>query len=162
MEIVEVQTEEQLEAVRALNVEYYHFILEQYGVDMGYDYFRAEVEALPGPYAPPTGRLLLAREDGADGTEAMGCAGLRQISGKRCELKRLYVRANYRGRGVGRALVEALVDAAREMGYHRVQVHTAKFLTEALGLYRDLGFEVLPSPEGEDDPEMFMALEIGW
>ncbi|MFP4345177.1 MAG: hypothetical protein ACLFU8_10825, partial [Anaerolineales bacterium] len=79
MEIVQVETAEQLQAVRELYLEYYHFILQTYGVDMGHDYFQAEMAALPGAYAPPNGRLLLAQEEG----EAAGCAGLRRVTQER-------------------------------------------------------------------------------
>jgi len=156
MEIVQVETEEQLQAVRELYLEYYHFILQSYAVDMGYDYFQTEMAALPGDYAPPTGRLLLAQEEG----EAAGSAGLRRVTGERAELKRLYVRPEYRGRGVGRALVKALIDGAREMGYRWVQVHTAEFLTEALQLYRDLGFREISPRTDEEAAELFLELPL--
>ncbi len=157
MEIECVETPSQLEAVRALWMEYYHFILERYGVDMGHDYFQAEMAALPGPYAPPTGHLVLARVGG----RVAGCAGLRQVTPETGELKRLYVRPGSRGQGAGRALVTALIHAAREMGYTRLRVHTAPFLTEALGLYGALGFETVEGagPGGTGEMVMVLALD---
>ena len=156
MEIVQVGTAEQLQAVRELYLEYYHFILQTYGVDMGYDYFQSETAALPGAYAPPAGRLLLAQEEG----EAAGCAGLRRVTEERAELKRLYVRPGFRGQGVGRSLVTALIDGAREMGYRWVQVHTAEFLTEALQLYRGLGFREIPPTSSDEAVELFLELPL--
>jgi GNAT superfamily N-acetyltransferase len=154
MEIVCVQTAEHLHAVRELYLEYYYFIRQHYGVDMGYEYFQAEMAALPGAYAPPAGRLLLAQ----DGVTAMACAGLRQITTARGELKRLYVRSAYRRQGVGRALVATLISAAREIGYRQLRVHTAEFLTAALGLYRELGFRETPSSA---PAEVLMELLLG-
>jgi carbonic anhydrase len=154
VEIVRVETEKQLDAVRELWLAYYHLILERYGVDMGYDYFRAEMAALPGLYAPPAGRLFLAQDD----ETPAGCVGLRRVTAKKGELKRLYVGSGYRGRGLGRALVRAALEAAREIGYQLVQVHTAPFLTEAVGLYRALGFQEVPTEE--EEAERFMELAL--
>ncbi len=156
MNIVQVKTAEQLQAICELYLEYYHFILQTYGVDMGHDYFQAEMAALPGAYAPPTGHLLLAQEEG----EAAGSAGLRRVTEERAELKRLYVRPEFRGRGVGRALVMALIDAARERGYRWIQVHTAEFLTEALQLYHDLGFKEIPPARNDEAVELFLELPL--
>jgi GNAT superfamily N-acetyltransferase len=156
VEVFPVRTEEDLEAVRGLWLAYYHFILDEYGIDMGREYFQAEMAALPGPYAPPEGHLFLARDEDA----AAGSLALKRVTDEKGELKRLYVRPEYRGRGVGRALVTAALDAARRIGYRRIQVHTAPFLTEAVALYQGFGFREVAAEGEEEAPEMFMELEL--
>jgi putative acetyltransferase len=107
--------------------------------------FDSEIAALPGSYAPPDGRLLLAldvREQ--DPGEAAGCAALRRFDKDTCEMKRLYVRPNLRGHGAGRMLVEELIAEARLIGYERMVLDTLPGMTEAHGLYRNLGFREIP------------------
>ena len=122
--------------------------------------FDAELADLPGPYAPPRGRLLLARLDG----QAVGCVALKDLGGGRCEMKRMFVRVDAQGRGVGRALATAIVGEARAAGYRRMQLDTSIRQAEAQALYRSLGFgpsepdETLPQPLR--DWLVFMALDL--
>jgi GNAT superfamily N-acetyltransferase len=95
-----------------------------------------ELAELPGAYAPPAGRLLLARAD----AEPVGCIALRPFGAHSAELKRLYVRPAGRGTGAGRRLAEAAVAAARELGYARVLLDTTPGMDAAQALYRSLGF----------------------
>lgn len=111
------------------------------GVDLSLQGFEAELAALPGQYGPPRGELLLARSPGG---AALGCIALRPLTGEACEIKRLYVRAEARGNGLGKALVGAIVEAARALGYGKVKLDTLPTMTAAIGLYRSLGFEVIP------------------
>jgi putative acetyltransferase len=103
--------------------------------------FDDEVAHLPGAYAPPRGRLLVARSDGS----AAGCVGLRPLDGDIAELKRLYVREPFRGRGLARALVAAVIAAAREEGYRRLRLDTHESMAAARALYGSFGFREIPA-----------------
>ena len=119
--------------IRALLREY----ADGLGVDLCFQGFEAELAGLPGDYAEPAGTLLLAR----DAASIAGCGALRRIDPLRCEMKRLYVRASHRGRGLGEQLALALIEAARSKGYRRMCLDTLPSMVEAHGLYRRLGFE---------------------
>lgn len=131
------------EAIKALFVEY----AESLGFSLGYQGFEAELAELPGRYAPPTGALLLARADGAPA----GTVALRQLTPESCEMKRLYVRPDYRGLrtgqglSIGRALALAIVAEARALGYQRLRLDTiAGKMDAAMRLYRSMGFVEIP------------------
>jgi putative acetyltransferase len=106
------------------------------GVDLCFQGFAQELRELPGAYAPPRGRLLLAHH----GDALAGCVALRDAGERRCEMKRLFVRPGARALGIGRALVERVVHEARELGYAEMVLDTLPAMSAAQRLYEELGF----------------------
>ena len=118
-------------------------------ISLDYQDFGSELSQLPGKYSPPGGRLLLARNDGL----AAGCIALRRHSASDAEIKRLYVRPQFRGSGLGRKLVLAILEVARNSGYAAVKLDTLRSMDDAARLYRALGFSEIvayyePTPPG--------------
>lgn len=117
--------------------------------------FEQEMASLPGKYAPPEGVIYLARVDGA----AQGCVALRRIDPMPgdpepvCEMKRMYVRPEARGLGVGRKLCEHLIDFARSAGYGMMKLDSEPDFTAAMGLYRAMGFRDIPRYNDDPHPQ---------
>ena len=133
MKFVQAQSPEEIEIARMLFREYAAGLK----IDLCFQNFDQEVDGLPGNYAPPLGRLLLAIE----GEQIAGCIALRPFGDDDCEMKRLYVRPEFRGQGLGKKLVTILIDAARQKGYERMLLDTLPGkMEEAIALYRSLGF----------------------
>jgi len=123
----------QIAQARELFLEY----AKSLGFSLCFQSFDQELARLPGEYAPPAGRLLVAESDG----ELVGCVALRPHTPGVCELKRLYVRPAYRGRGLGRRLLEMLLAEAVAAGYREAVFDTLESMKEALALYRTFAFE---------------------
>jgi putative acetyltransferase len=121
--------------------------LESLGEDLGYQGIEDELAGLPGKYAAPRGALFIASlgsprdADAHAAAESAGCIALRPLEGDACEMKRLFVRPEYRGYGIGRALAQRAIGAARDLGYRRMRLDTLERLEDAVRLYEALGFE---------------------
>lgn len=152
--ISDAQIPEDIPEIRALFREY----LDGLGLDLGFQDIEAEMASLPGYYAPPRGALLILRDD----ARAVGVIAMRPLSADEVEMKRLYIRDEAKGRGHGRALVEALIARARAAGYRRMRLDTQRDFVAACTLYRSFGFT--ETPRYNDNPlpgAMFMALDLG-
>ncbi|HEX5078756.1 MAG TPA: GNAT family N-acetyltransferase [Geminicoccaceae bacterium] len=135
--LVDASTPDDLAAARRLFRAYAEWI----AVDLGFQDFERELATLPGAYAPPQGRLLLARIAG----EAAGCVAMRRLEPGVCEMKRLWVEPGFAGFGLGRELAEAIIQAAREAGYRRMRLDTMPArMPAAQHLYTALGFVEIP------------------
>lgn len=152
MDIVEVAAPgPDLAAVRDLFLEYAGSL----NFSLCFQDFETELEGLPGAYAPPRGSLLLARA----GSGAAGCVGVRPHDAGRCEMKRLYVRGQYRGSGLGRRLAERAIAFARTAGYRSMLLDTLPQMQQAVRLYRELGF-VRCAPYYDNTPIGSSCLEL--
>ena len=135
--ITPVRTAADLEAIGRLFEAY----ASSLPVDLSFQGFAAEQATLPGRYAAPAGELLLARDTRG---EPLGCVALRPIEPDGCcEMKRLYVLPRGRGRGLGKALVGAIVGEAMRIGYREMRLDTLPAMVEAIGLYKAAGFGVI-------------------
>jgi putative acetyltransferase len=132
VQISQVSNTDDVAIVRSLMREYQQAL----GVDLCFQNFETELARLPGAYAPPTGRLLLATHEGVP----VGCVALQGIGRERCEMKRLYIRPIARGLGIGRALVQRILDDARSMNYLDVVLDTLPSMTDAQHMYERFGF----------------------
>ena len=160
MEIRQVVTSKELTQVSQLFCQYFNWLADEHGINIGYQGVKAELANLPGNYAAPKGRLLLLY----DGEEAAGCGAFRPIDEKVCELKRMYVKPEFRGKGLGKAIAVRLLEEAHISGYKIARLDTATFLIEALALYLSLGFEMIGPyyqvPEGVRKLTIFMEKRL--
>ena len=142
-----------IETVRGLFREYQR----ELGIDLCFQGFDSELANLPGDYAQPAGRLLIARE----GEVVAGCVALRRLTPRICEMKRLFLRRPFRRHGNGRRLAEAIIREAREAGYRSMRLDTLPSMSAAIPLYRSLGFvEIAPYRDNPVDGALYLEKNL--
>ena len=153
-EIIQAQTVTELGAVRDLFVEY----AQSLGFSLCFQGFDKELAHLPGDYSPPRGRLQLALVDG----QPAGCVGLHAFSGDIAEIKRLYVRPEFRGHRLGRQLADKVIAEAKKIGYTRLRLDTIEEkMRTAVAMYRAMGFrEIPPYRENPIPSALYMELDL--
>ena len=155
-----VENKAELEQIIRLFREYFAWVDTTLGVDMTYQEVEQELKTLPGAYLAPEGCLLLAQVDG----QAAGCVALRPRELGVCELKRMYVRPVYQGRGLGRALCERVIQEGKDRGYALMHLDTEKTLSAAQYVYRACGIQdappYYPVPPGIFERTIFMELPL--
>ncbi len=152
--IIQAETAEQIEAVRLLFREYEAWL----GVDLCFQSFEKELKNLPGEYARPSGRLFLALSV----ENIAGCIALRKINEATCEMKRLFVRPDFRGLRLGKILIEKVIAEAKAIGYRRMRLDTLPDkMPKAVELYQFYGFrEIPPYYENPHKETLFMELDL--
>jgi len=153
LEILEAESDKDIEQIRTLFGEYADML------DFGLDFqnFEEELANLPGDYVRPAGCLLLALYKG----QLAGCVGLRKLSDGVCEMKRLYVKEQFRGLGLGRALAEAVIKEAQKIGYNYMRLDTVPSMEVARALYSSLGFkQTRPYRYNPIEGAVFMELRL--
>jgi putative acetyltransferase len=128
------------------------------GVNLCFQNFEQELAGLPDHYAPPDGRLLLAEYGG----QLAGCVALHQWETGICEMKRLYLRPAFRGKGLGRVIAETIIGEARNIGYQHMRLDTIEpIMKDAVEMYRKLGFrEIAPYRPNPIAGAMYMELQL--
>jgi GNAT superfamily N-acetyltransferase len=154
IEIVQAETSEQIKETRKIFREYEAWL----DLDLCFQGFEAELANLPGKYAAPEGRLFLAISDG----KTAGCIALRKLEDGICEMKRLFVRDEFRGQKIGIGLIEKLISEAREIGYEKLRLDTyPPKMGKAVRLYESYGFrEIAPYYHNPHGKTLFMELEL--
>ena len=154
MKLILATSESDIKEARTLLQEYAAWL----GISLCFQNFDRELASLPGEYAPPDGRLLLAFEE----DDLAGCIALRKIRATTCEMKRLFLRPEFRGRGLGRVLVERIIEEARQIGYTQMCLDTLPGrMDQAIALYKSIGFkEIEPYYNNPVAGATFMELRL--
>lgn len=150
----EAESPEQIAFIRELFLEY----AQSLGFSLCFQGFDQELASLPGDYSSPEGRLILATSN----TRPIGCVALHKITAEICEMKRLYVRPAFRGKGLGRDLAEKIIAEARQMGYKKLRLDTVEpKMKAAVAMYRRLGFcEIPPYRANPIEGALYMELQL--
>ena len=122
----------QYQQVRELFTEY----VDSLGIDLSFQNIVTELQSLPGEYAPPEGCILLAMYE----EQVAGCVALRKIDEDVCEMKRLYVKPDFKGKGIGKRLASSIIEEAKNRGYRYIRLDTLPTMEQAISLYSSLGF----------------------
>lgn len=154
LQISHIRNDNDIVTVRGLFREYE----DKMGLDLCFQGFEAELASLPGNYAEPSGRLLIAAIDDS----VAGCIALKKVDAETCEMKRLFVRDEFRGQRIGIALIERLIADAREIGYKRLRLDTfPPIMSKAVELYRSYGFREIEPYNSDPHPELlFMEMDL--
>ena len=152
--MAQAETASQIAQARELFLEY----AQSLGFSLCFQNFDAELAGLPGDYAPTEGRLLLATLE----NKLAGCVALHRLDSSTCEMKRLYLRAQFRGKGLGGALTKRIIAEARQIGYERIRLDTVEpVMKDAVAMYRRLGFrEIDPYRANPMAGALYMELEL--
>jgi putative acetyltransferase len=152
--IAPARTPAQIAQIRELFLEY----ASSLGFSLCFQNFDQELAGLPGDYAPPDGRLLLALYEG----ELAGCVALHKLETEICEMKRLYLRPKFRGKSLGRVLAENIMSEARRIGYKRMRLDTVEpVMKDAVAMYRGFGFKEIAAYRANPMPgTLYMELEL--
>jgi putative acetyltransferase len=152
--VLQAVTPAQIAQARELFLEYARSL----GFSLCFQDFDQELAGLPGDYAPPGGRLLLAEFD----NQLAGCVALHKFDGDICEMKRLYLRPKFRGKGLGRILAETIIAEARQIGYLRMRLDTVgPVMKDAVAMYRKLGFrEIAPYRTNPMAGTLYLELKL--
>jgi GNAT superfamily N-acetyltransferase len=152
--VVQAETPTQIAQARDLFLEY----AQSLGFSLCFQNFDKELAGLPGDYAPPDGRLLLAEYGG----QLAGCVALHKLEQEICEMKRLYLREHFRGKGLGRVLADRIIAEARQIGYQRMRLDTVEpVMKDAVAMYRRIGFkEISPYCANPIAGALYMELEL--
>ena len=152
--LVQVESNTQIAQARELFLEY----AQSLGFSLCFQNFDQELASLPGDYAPPAGRLLLAEYEG----QLVGCVALRKLGDAVCEMKRLYLRPQFRGKGLGRALADRIIVEARGIGYRRMRLDTVEpVMKDAVAMYREIGFqEIAPYRKNPIAVALYLELKL--
>ena len=152
--VTQAESPAQIAQARELFLEY----AQSLGFSLCFQNFDKELAGLPGDYAPPEGRLLLVECEG----QLAGCVALHKLDSGVCEMKRLYLRPPFRGKGLGRALTERIIAEARQIGYRRMRLDTVEpVMKDAVAMYRKLGFkEIAPYRPNPIAGTMYMELKL--
>jgi putative acetyltransferase len=153
-DISQAESDSQIASIRELFLEY----AQSLGFSLCFQSFDQELAGLPGDYASPEGRLLLASVGGAPA----GCVALHKLGAEICEMKRLYVRPQFRGKGFGKILAGTVIAEARQIGYKQLRLDTVEpMMRTAVAMYRNLGFrEIAPYRTNPIEGALYMEIQL--